>query len=265
MGLDFTSIRLIGLYTIDLPIVDLDPTASYILKAADGLGPPSVSPRIAQGRSNGKIVADREIVIRVELQPDYTVGEKVSDLRDGLYGLLTPGVSDEVEVQLLDGATVVATVKGQAKNPEINPFSTAPEMQITISCYTPYLSAPASTLVATPPNKLFPVVLNEGSAPAGFTMEVNFIDTRGWWFFTRGDQKMRFDYPFINGDILKFSTQYGNRYVRLERAGVTTNILKSLSFDSTWIQLHGGLNTFTANTVQYTWGPIRYTPQYWGI
>lgn len=263
--MDFTSIRLIGLYTIDLPIVGLDPEGSYILKAADGLGPPSVTPRIAQGRSNGKIVADREIVLRVELQPDYAVGEKVSDLREKLYGLLTPGVSDSIKVQLLNGSTVVAEVDGQGKNPEINPFSKEPEMQLAISCYTPYLTAPTDDVAVMPPNKLFPAILNKGTAPAGFTMEVNFIDTRGWWFITRGDQTMRFDYPFISGDILKFSTEYGNRYIRHVRGATTTNILKSLSFESTWMQLHGGLNQFTANTGQYNMGPVRYRPQYWGI
>ncbi len=45
--MDITKIRIIGLSTVDLPIIGALPSDSYILKAADGLGPPESDVSIA--------------------------------------------------------------------------------------------------------------------------------------------------------------------------------------------------------------------------
>ncbi len=37
----FNKIRLLGVTNVDLPIVGADPSGPYVLKSADGLGPPN--------------------------------------------------------------------------------------------------------------------------------------------------------------------------------------------------------------------------------
>lgn len=262
--MDFNKINLNGLYTIELPLEGLDQTANYILKAADGLGPPSVAPRISQGVYHGKSVVERQIVLKIGLEPDWASGQRVGQLRDQLYGLLTPGVSDVITVELLLDSTVVANVKGQVSQMEINPFTREPEMAVTIDCYTPYLSAPAA-IDLVPTSRSVPTILNEGTAPAGFTAELTFTAARDSWSLIRGSEQIRFDYSFAVDDILQFGTIEGNRYAQRKRGSSTVSILSSIASDFSWMQLHGGLNSFTVSPVVYEWGTVRYTPQYWGV
>lgn len=50
------------------------------------------------------------------------------------------------------------------------------------------------------------------------------------------------------GDTITISTVRGDKYVRLLRAGVTTNILNTLSKQSSWFQLKKGDNIFAFST-----------------
>jgi hypothetical protein len=268
----FDKIRLKGLYDIDLQIQGLSPSASYILKAADGLGPPDVTVYNMKEIYLGREPVDREIVLRVGLNPDYAAGERVSDLREKLYGLLTPGINDEVTVQfLLNNNAIIAVIKGQIRQMPINPFSDEPEMQIVIACYGSFLLAPAQIAAPLPANSGVPTINNIGSGPAGFKFNVTINSQRGFWWLKRGagtaqEQLMQVNYVFLADDVLKISTEPGNRFILLVRNGVTSNIIDGLSTDSTWLMLHGGLNSFT------TLGPsiqdftlIAYTPRFWGI
>lgn len=50
---------------------------------------------------------------------------------------------------------------------------------------------------------------------------------------------------FQKGDNIEISTVSGNRYVRLLRGGIYTNIINALEKSSTWVMLSSGANTFS--------------------
>jgi Phage tail protein len=266
----WTKLRLNGLTVVDLPIIGALPSDLYILKSVDGLGPPEIDVSIADtlnagGVYQGRRPQSREIVAQVGLNPDYTAGQSVSDLRASLYGMLTPGYVDNVNIQIIDTAAVVVQTTGYVSKLEINPFSKDPEVQITIPCLQQYLQA-LSLLFLTPGSKSAPAINNVGTAPAGFFMEVIFTaGVTNWTLSDSSGKKMQFNYVFLNGDTLRFDTRPGSRGIWLVRAGVTTNIIYALSTDSIWYMLYGGNNVFATSSQLFNWGNVYFLPQYWGI
>lgn len=267
----FDTIRLKGLYDIDLPVKGLNPSASYILKAADGLGPPDVDVTIMNAMYLGRDPVDREITLRVGLQPNYAVGERASDLRERLYGLLTPGVSDEVLIELRLNNVVKAQIQAQVRQMPINPFSDDPEMQIVLPCYGSFLYAQDQYEHPMPTNQFLPVFNNIGTAPTGFKFDVQINVNRTSWFIKRGVaetpsfQQMWFFHDFVAGDTLRVNTIPGQIHVRRIRGGVVTNIIDSVSTDSTWLMLHGGANSFQCSGSSHEFTFFAYTPKFWGI
>lgn len=266
----FTKVQLIGLSTVDLPIVGSQPTDPYILTNADGLGPPEVDVSIkntlnAGGFYQGRRPQSREVVLRVGLNPDFGVGQTASDLRETLYGMLTPGYLDYITLNVMNEDTVLAFTTGYVKKLEIVPFSADPEVQITIACVEQYLQAP-NLLYVEPPLKSTPVIDNVGTAPAGFQMTIEFTANLVTWSLTHvSGAKMAFVYNFLIGDILKIDTRPGSRGIWLTRGLVTTNIIYALTADSIWFMLHGGENVFTSSSNAFNWGDVFYRPQFWGV
>lgn len=266
----FTKVRFIGLSAIDLPIVDALPSDHYILKDIEGLGPPEVDVSISKtlyagGVYQGRRPQNREVVAKVGLNPDHAVGQTASDLRSSLYGMLTPGSTDNVQLDLLDGANVVASTIGYVSNLEIVPFSNEPQVQVVMPCLQPYLHAP-NILFVDPGSQLAPTIENSGTAPTGFYMEIIFTgNLSSWALLDVNGKKMEFNYDFIANDKLAFDTRAGSRGIWLTRDSVTSNIIYSLSTDSVWHQFYGGDNIFSTSSQAFNWGDVYYLPQYWGI
>lgn len=267
----FTKIRLVGLHTIDLPLVGALPSDPYILKASDGLGPPEIDVMLAETRNEesvyqGSRTHGREPVIRIGLNPDHGVGQTASDLRSSMYGLLTPGPSGDIRLEVVDGETVVAQTHGHAKRLETVPFSETPEVQLTMACLESYLQDPNVLYLDPGGSQSAPEILNTGTAPTGFHMEVIFTaNLSSWSLIDVNGQKMEFDYDFLSGDKLAIDTRGGHRGIWLTRDDVTTSILYSLAPGSVWHRLHGGNNVFATSSSSFTWADVFFRPQYWGI
>jgi len=266
----FTKIRLNGLSSVDLPKVDASPSDLYILKGADGLGPPEVDVSISQtlnagGHYQGRRPQSRELVFLVGLNPDYSSGMTAADLRTTMYGMLTPGSSDSVLVEVMDTNGTIVQTTAYVSKLEIVPFTKDPAIQITMPCLQQYLQAP-SLLYVVPETYATPSINNVGTAPAGFHMEVIFTSDMSSWTLTHSSgRKMTFTYGFLSGDKLIIDTRPGSRGIWVLRNSITTNIIYSLSADSTWHMFHGGTNNFTVSSASFTWGDVYYLPQYWGI
>lgn len=267
----FDKVRLVGLYTTELPIKNALPSDPYILKAADGFGPPEIDVMLANTVVGDPIYQgskpqNREPVIRIGLNPDHGSGQTASEMRTALYGLLTPGPTGSIVMELVNEGFVVATTPGYAKRLEIAPFSETPEVQLTMACIRPYLDAPNVLYVTPGGSQSAPEITNTGTAKTGFRMEVIFTQAlSGWSIFDTMGKKMEFSYDFLPGDRLAFDTRPGNRGVWITRDLITSPILYSLVSGSTWLDLHGGTNIFTTSSPAFTWGDVYFRPQYWGV
>lgn len=268
-----TGLRTTGLSVVNFPIIGVSPADQFIVKAIDGLAPVQLDVAIQAtlrqgGVYMGRQAATREIVMRVGLNPNWGTGTTVEQLRSTLYGLLSPGVSDDIIIELMNGVTVVAQTTGYVSKIEAAIFSKDPEVQITIECPESYFSAPTET-VLTPMAVDHWQVSNTGTAPSGFLYEMIFnasVPTQALYVLGVGTMpRMRFDYAFLSGDHLQVDTRPGQRAVNLIRGGVTSSIINSMFHDSEWLTMHAGVNDFYSYDQRFTWGQMRFTPQYWGI
>lgn len=267
----FTKLRLVGVSNVDLPKVGVSRTDRYVMKNVDGLGPPDVDVPITRLR-NGRGVPQesmpqlRQIVATIALQPQYQDGITPADLRTEIYGLVTPGYGGAVDVLLMNGDTIVAQTQGRVTKCETAIFSKDPAVVLTINCFESYLAAPGSMLVV-PVSKSDPGILNEGTAPSGFAMNIVFTDDVE--DFTISDEYenefMKFDDPFEAGDELFISTVPGDRRVLRTRDAVVTGLYNSLNRESNWLMLHGGNNIFHTTSTDFDWGDVYYTPLYQGV
>lgn len=275
----FTKIRIVNNGNIDFPIIGALPSDTYLLKAIDGLGPPKVDVAIAMtsdqgGVYQGRRPQNREIVMRVGLNPDYGINQNASDLRETLYALLSPASpSESVTVQIMNGSTVMVQTFGFPSTIDIVPMTKDPEVQIVIPCDRAYLAPTVPTILT---GSTFPTLKtaftldNPGSAPTGFQAEVTFTaNLSSWQLHTHPTttRKMLFEYPFLSGDRLQFDTRPGSRFIRLTRGSAVTNLIGILSGDSVWYQLLRGANILGTTSQAFNWGPgpILFTPQYWGV
>lgn len=278
----FDKIRLSGFNNVDLPILDASPSGAYILKSADGLGPPVVDVSIANtllsgGVYQGRRPQNREIVLLVGLNPAWGANQTAEQLRTTIYTMLTPRSGTTLKLQLMSGNTVVAQAEGYISKFEISVFSKDPEVQITITCLQPYLMSPEigfqSPYKSVSGGYTLFTVDNIGTAPSGFNLSIAFTAVHSGTFQilenTSFPQFMSINGGFIAGDRLTVDTRAGQRGVWKTPNGsqVAVSILDSLTPESPWLQLYGGANSLKINNTTFNWNlfGIAHTPAYWGV
>lgn len=278
-------IRFVGATTVDLPIIGATPAGPFILKGVDGLGPPERTVDIAVtikegGVRQGVRSSNRQVVARVGFQPAYNLGQTSETLRDQMYGLLVPKYGRPLVMQLLNGTTVKAIAEGDVSKCEASIFAKDPEVQVTMDCNDPYLLAQA-IVYQTPTKQTLTAqsqidVVNDGTAPAGFWMSIQFTSTPPNpirlsddsinYGITNGPF-MSISGNWANGDILTIDTRNGRRSITRTRAGVDKAMVGYLSGASTWLQLERGDNHFLINNTNFNFvgNKFGHTPAYLGV
>lgn len=267
----FTSIRLHGINTVDLPVINMSSFDPYILKSAEGLGPPEINVFIAQssgmdGYYKGRETQYREIVLSVSLNPNYRENITVSDLRSELYGLLSSGVSDSIDVIIVneDGIELMYTT-GYIKKMEVVPFSATPEVQITIACAKSYFEASDGIHASLNPSEYRQEITNEGTAETGFVLTVSCqYDTGQFDVADNRGKKTLIKFDFKQDDILIIDSRAGSRSITLERDDGFENIIYAMSMNSDWLTLYNGYNRIYSYS-GFLWDDFYYIPRYWGI
>jgi len=263
----FTKIRLNGGTDVDFPIIGALPSDTYILKAVDGLGPPDVNVIILDNVYQGRETANRQIVMRVGLNPNYGVNQTPEQLRSTLYKMLTLDYTSALRFSLMDGGIIVAIVDGYISKMEVAHFAKDPEVQITIECLQPYLLAPNPTVLVPTTKATFPVV-NPGTASTWFKADFNITGTIANFTLSRNLkplEQMKIQTTLLPGDVLSIDTRDGQKNITYTRAGKTENAVGILSIDSIWLELYAGLNTLKTSSAAFNWGSITFTPRYWGV
>ena len=223
----------------------------------------------------------------VGLVPDYQDGQTSEMLRTELYSLLTTRFNLPVTAQIMHNNTIQATAKGYVSKMEPAYFTKDPVVVMTLDCDSAYLEDPEERLL-TPTIRPFdgPIngvnwrsfdVVNEGTAPANFTVSILFSAA------TPGSSTILADeigggglilidnMPFAAGDRLVINTHPRVRNIYKVAAGTTAmvSILNNLNRSaSNWMELHSGTNRLMVSTSNYSIPaayPFRYRPRYWGV
>lgn len=275
------------LLTVDLPVADAKPTDRYILRGVDGLGPPEIN--ISMGNSlyqggiyRGSQPADREIVIKLSLNPTYSgVVVSADQLRAELYSNMAGQFSSRFSIfskEYADGVGFLPPemyTDGYVKRIEIAPFEKDSVVQVVLRCPDPWLKASEDASVDPIPAS-FPY---NGSAPTGFFYSFSISEGAPKLTIQAESSAPEYEliqltYAFAAGDIIEFDSRPGKRRVTLIRTsnpGPIDITGFSIVENNIWPTLRPGPNTLRVyktawdDPVAKTDLTFFYTPQYWGV
>lgn len=277
-------LRFIGAQSVDFPLLGAEESGPFVLKSAEGLGPPEVTVRLARtvlekAVYQGKSANLRQIVALVGLQPDWDVGQTAEELRTELYSLLTPRYGQMVRAEIVYNGVVQGYAQGHISKLEAAIFTKDPAVQITLDCDYAYFLSP-NTILQEPVQstvngiRAFEVV-NDGTAPSGFQMGVILRANVGnTLYISDGDPRgMKLQVDGINwlaGDRFVVDTRPGSRGIwRGPQGGALVSALNNLNAGvSEWMYLYGGNNSLQINTTAFDWDPaykFSHQPAYWGV
>lgn len=236
-------------------------SAEYKIRRIDGLGPvktevnlmPHATEAGSQYISSRDIV--RNILMKIEFNPNYAAGSTVTKLRRELTDILSPG--DEVELELdvdtvglqQPGADPIGNlfIKGVVESNEPDIFAAETSNAISILSYEPYFELRNYEDTHSFLSGRDMVVTYNGTAPIGFVFSFNVTTASPSGWFLQGTAKN--DYfgvasPMEQGDRFIVSTVKGSRYVHRVRGGSTTSVLGYMTGSLNDMRLYPGDNHF---------------------
>lgn len=261
---------------LTLPLQDV--TQGLIVESIEGLDPVKanlVSSSFAQLDGEQYQSARREkrnLIINLALEPDYTVGS-MQGLRNLLYQFFM--TKQRVRLRFFSVGQPTVDIEGRVESFDAPKFMKDPTAKISVLCFDPDFFTP--DLVILPGNTVSSIIetthVYPGSVETGFVFKL--LPNRDVSEFTiyhrPADDSLRAlefqtPTPMIAGDILAISTQSGNKYATLTRAGIATSILYGISPQSNWINLFPGPNKLRVYAegaaVPYS---IEYTTKFGGL
>lgn len=267
---------------IEFGLLPVDSRNRYLVRSIVGIDADEIIPKF-YGRGSVTNMAfyeytmkPREIVMRVALNPVFSINESVSEIRDQVYRLISANRSGELNILFKDGASLISGIKGRIIKSEVPYFTRVPELQITIKCDDPMFRgiAPFDILPADLPSTN-PVKLTDdlSTAPHGFSFKIEFTAVTA--SFVIQDDPTTPDWQFELtpatsfqiGDELHFSSEYGAKRLFWDKAvGTDIELMDKVESGSVWPQVFPGLNNlYFMQIANFDWLELTYYPAYWGL
>lgn len=271
-------------FIANLSLKDYTLQQSYRVKTILGLDAEEISSKFygytyMSNRKSYTMAANQRLVtFKIELNPNYAIGETVSNLRDNLYRSISSSRTGDIFIVFKLGTERLATLRGRFSKFEYDHFSESPEVSMMISCQDSMLKSDNEIVIDVSGFSVenFTVTDNVSTAPHGFKFAIGFTGpasiftiaepiTLEWKF----EIVPRFVTPeydgFIVGDQLIFSSIPGNRQLTLMRDNVYYQIVDKLSPGAFWPMIFPGVNTFDVEGANFEWLWMRHYYTYWGI
>jgi hypothetical protein len=258
-----------------LELADAD--SGYIVAGIDGLDPVKatlVSSSFAAVDGAQYQNARREtrnIIIKLELDPDPAAGDTVRSLRKKLYGFFMP--KKHVSMRFIEDDGFSVDIDGRVESCESPLFAQVPTVVISIVCFDPdFVDPTLKTVSGMLTSDVDSTLVNyEGSVENGFVVTININRTvTEFTIYLQPPndqiQQMNFAAPLVAGDVLTISTVYGNKGATLNTAGVVNSILYGISPESKWFELQPGVNSLRFYAVGAGIpASIQYVAKYGGL
>src|SRR5688572_9752340 len=276
-------VQRIDLYSNDLEVARFDTVGSnrrnpYVLRSVAGLDPGQITPRFyGQGVETGinftELALDpREVVLRIGLQPKWTLGNTPADLRDNLLGAIASNRSGLIQIRIYENEVVIGLLEGFVIRFEDSISSKEPEVTITIKCEDPIIRSMDVTsqildgLSTSEPLLIDPV----STAPHGFKFKLTFTaDTVTPFVITdqvsEWDWVFQINYSFLTGDELYFSSEYNDKYLYRVRSAVTLHLVDVVEPGSIWPIIFRGENQMYIVSLGHEWDEVYWREAHWGI
>lgn len=266
---------------IELSFKDPSRRFPYNVKAIYGLDADNLSPHrygysSAQNYHNLHL-GERDIILRIDLNPNYKNNQTVSDLRDNLYRMIASSRTGIIEVIFGNESGNVAKISGFMTKFESGQFTETPEVQLTISCIDPMLRG--LNAVDLDVSGLDPsmTVINDAisTAPHGFSFAVSLNNATNVITIKDGlNDEWEFSLDktatagFAENDVVYISSERNNKYayVDVQNSGLITHLGDIILGGSIWPILFPGENLFAwENPEDIQWEQVSFTPTYWGV
>jgi hypothetical protein len=263
-----------------------DPRASnqYIAKAIIGLDAPEIVSKfygfgtVSRNRFFDISLKEREIVMRIALNPRWTINESYSDLRDEIYRAIASNRTGRIELQFHSGSALVATLIGYITKVEVPHFSRTPELQITVVCDNPLFRGVNPVRLETEHiGTTNPVVIQDGisTAPHGFKFQITFnAVTTSFSIQESATPDWKFEIipgtiasatGFQINDQLHFSSNHDDKYLYLRRGSTNYNLVDKIQPGAIWPVIFPGQNPFHVVSGAFTWNFLEFYAAYWGV
>lgn len=261
-------------------MITVPSTDKYLIKTMVGLDADEITHSfygvgaVTNSKFHDFRINSRDIIMRIVANPNYAINETFSDLRDEMYRIISAGRSGLVNLLFMSSGSAIATISGYITKFEVPYFSKVPEFQISIKCYDPMFrgEAPVVLEAADLPSGSGLLLLTDAlsTAPHGFSMQVDITGSIGYFVIqdTSGtpEWQLRIDQSFISGDSLYISSEFGNRYVYMDRSSTITHLMDKIDPGSVWPTIFPGTNQlYFPNFGSFDWVNVTFLPAYWGI
>lgn len=266
----------------DVAIFDFNnitPDTPYVLTGATGLAADNIVPfRYTQNQYGVDLYSmslnDRDITLKIGLNPSYSSTGQKEDLRDDLYRIIYSSHVPKLWFDLYNGSTFISTINGVVTKMEAALFTSKPEVEITLKCYEPLFKASTSTTISSGSFSAGFLTCNyaQGTAPAGFTASFSVASAINHFGLFPSDSSWEFKVvnSFLVGDIITFSSNSSSKDIYLTRGSSTiVKLANRLTSYSIWPILFPGSNSFEVRTsggasaVSFLGGS--YYQSYWGV
>lgn len=266
--------------TINLSFRDPTNQNPYIAKEILGLDVDVIVPKYYGSGLLGDKYYDftmkkRDIVLKIGLNPEFSIGKTFSMLRDELYKMVSASRTGLLQVRFKNEINTIAAISGFVTKMESPTFVKNPEVNITLTCNDPVLRAvdavsvdvseldPVSTIItdslSTAPHGFVFTALFNANSPA-FSIKETVIPNWIFEIFLTGSSLVE----FLIGDRLHFSSEPNSKRVYLERGPSIIHLADKITSTSIWPVIFPGENTFIC-TSAIDWESISYYPAYWGV
>lgn len=217
----------------------------------------------------------REIVIRVMLNPAFSLNEEVSDLREELYKAISSSRTGLVDLRFFSGGVALSKLQGRIVKLEAGYFNQSPEVQLTIRCFDSMFRGINPIRLSgseIPPTNPLRLTDSLSTAPHGFAASVTA--TVAIPSIRIQDKETSPDWTFeiipsggIHvGDILYFSSDFAAKALHIDRAGVIIPLIDRIKTGSIWPMIFPGMTElYFTNRGSFTWNFIEYHTAFWGV
>lgn len=255
--------------------------AKYILKAHSGLDADDITRKFYGFSNQSKTryatpsLPKREIALRIQLNPNYSIDESYSDIRDEFYRAISLTRSGILDVIFMSGGGIVAKLSGFIKTMVVPLSSETPELQIVLECIDPMLRG-INPVIYTPDqlSGFSPVVIGDSisTAPHGMTFVLEYTEADG--FFRIQDkisfEEWRFQVTpeggFLTGDRLTLSSEFDQTIIYLTRDEEDIPLMDAVTPGSFWPVVYPKTNYYYPyDTSRFDWVSISYYPAFWGV
>jgi hypothetical protein len=251
----------------------------YNVKDIKGLDADEIIPQYVGSpggsRSYNLVQGSRVITLKMGLNPNYVLGQSVSDIRDDTYKMIASSRKGKVDIKFKDGNAIIAVISGHISKFEAAQFERLQEVQLTVQCDNTMLKGPDPVMVDVmnlDPERTF-ISDDLSTAAHGWTFELNFDDDCPDLVIFDPDDLWKFTISpptgFAINDKLYFSNEKEKQLFVARGAPANPQIVQMAELvapGSTWPVIFPGENHFKLNQYPWvTWNKISFYPTYWGV